>query len=303
MIRKNTLIGAAGAGALVAVALVGPASAAGELSATVNYSCATGAAKPVAVFTVDAPASSTMVAGQTVSLPTTATFSLTAAETALAKTVLGGALTTQFSGTITTATSNTAVGQAITLPKTLLGNDTGGATLVNNATGTTKLRYTAAGTFTLAVGNAGKVQLQGYKADDTPTGVFTFPSSNGAFGPCLNPTGPTHLQAAGVDQTVTVSKDASATTLKATYAKATKKATGVAHVKGKTFGLTGTGKVKFTLKRGTTKVATKTVALKKGAAKAVFAKVSKRGKYSITASYGGSAGLGKSSKRATFKVS
>ena len=122
------------------------------------------------------------------------------------------------------------------------------------------------------------------------------------IGPCLNPTGPTHLQAAGVDQMITVSKDSSKTTAKASYSKARKKATGVAHVRGATFGLTGTGKVKFTLKRGTSKVATKTVSLRKGAAKAVFKSVSKRGKYSITASYGGSAGLGKSSGKATFRV-
>jgi hypothetical protein len=207
------------------------------------------------------------------------------------------------SGTITTSPRNTAVGQSITLPKTTLGNDpdTVGATLITGATGTTRLRYTAAGTFTLAVGDAGKVQLQGYKADDTPAGTFTFPNNLG-FGPCLNPTGPTHLQAAGVDQTVTVTKDASKTTVNAAYSKAKKKAVGVAHVKGKTFGLRGTGKVRFTLKRGTTKIAAKTVSLRKGAAKAVFKSVSKRGRYSITASYRGSAGLRPSSARDTFRI-
>ena len=304
MIRKNTLIGAAGAGALVAVALVGPASAAGEETATVNYNCSD-AAHPVATYAVDAPPAS-MVAGQTVSLPTTATFSLSAADTALAKTALGGATTTQLSGTITTTASNSAVGQAIALPKTTLGNDpdTVGATLITGATGTTKLRYTTAGTHTLAVGDAGKVQLQGYKADDTPAGTFTFPNSIG-FGPCLNPTGPTHLQAAGIDATVAVSKDSSTTTVGAAYSKAKKQTTATAKVRGKNFNLIGTGKVTFKLKKGTTTLATiKGVKLNsKGIAKAVFKKALRHGKYKVVASYGGSAGLKASTGSHAFSVS
>ena len=142
MIRKNTLIGAAGAGALVAVALVGPASAAGEETATVNYSCSD--RRGHARRDLRGRRAARLDGGRPDRLAAHHGDLLADARptTALAKTVLGGTATTQFSGTITTTASNTAVGQNITLPKTTLGNDTGGATLVTNATGTTKLRYT-----------------------------------------------------------------------------------------------------------------------------------------------------------------
>ena len=43
MIRKHTVIGAAGAGILAVVATVGPAVAAGEETADVSYTCVTAA--------------------------------------------------------------------------------------------------------------------------------------------------------------------------------------------------------------------------------------------------------------------
>jgi hypothetical protein len=104
--------------------------------------------------------------------------------------------------------------------------------------------------------------------------------------------------------TIAVSKDTSKTTVKASYAKAKKTATGVAVVKGKNFGLAGTGSVKMTLKRGTAKIKTITVKLNsKGVAKGVFKSVTKKGKYKIVTVFTGSAGLkGSTGTSATFTV-
>ena len=60
--------------------------------------------------------------------------------------------------------------------------------------------------------------------------------------------------------------------------------------------------MKFTLKKGTKTVKSITAKLKKGKASAAFKKVSKKGSYSITASFAGDAGLKGSSGKATFKV-
>ena len=69
------------------------------------------------------------------------------------------------------------------------------------------------------------------------------------------------------------------------------------------FGTKVTGKVKFTLKKGTHKLKTITNSVnKKGIAKAAFKSVKAKGKYSITAKYLGSKTLKSSSDKATFKV-
>ena len=79
-------------------------------------------------------------------------------------------------------------------------------------------------------------------------------------------------------------KDKSKTATKATYNAKKDVATGTAKVKGH-FGLAGTGKVKFTLKKGTKTVKSVTATLKKGAAKAAFKNVKAKGSYSITAAF------------------
>jgi hypothetical protein len=68
------------------------------------------------------------------------------------------------------------------------------------------------------------------------------------------------------------------------------------------FGTAAAGKVKFTLKRGTHKVTSITAKLKKGKASAAFKHVSKKGKYSITGKYLGSATLKGSAGTAKFTV-
>ena len=68
-------------------------------------------------------------------------------------------------------------------------------------------------------------------------------------------------------------------------------------------GGTVTGKVKFTLKKGTKPVKSITAKLKKGKASAAFKHVSAKGKYSIIGKYTGSASLkGSSGNKAKFKV-
>jgi len=68
--RTFKLIGAAGAAALTVGVMAGPAVAAGEETADVNYTCTTALGltpAPTAHYAVDAPPA-TMVAGQTVKL-------------------------------------------------------------------------------------------------------------------------------------------------------------------------------------------------------------------------------------------
>ncbi len=77
--------------------------------------------------------------------------------------------------------------------------------------------------------------IQGYGASNAKTGALKLPDG-GAFGPCVNgngttPTVTTIMNGAN-PATIAVTKDASKTTVKASYAKAKKTATGTATVKG-----------------------------------------------------------------------
>ena len=109
--------------------------------------------------------------------------------------------------------------------------------------------------------------------------------------------------ASNVFGTIAVSKDASKTATKASYNAKKDVATGTAKVAGAKFKLAGTGKVKFTLKKGTKTIGKAiTAKLKKGKATAAFKNVKAKGSYSITASFKGDAGLKGSSGKATFKV-
>ncbi len=131
---------------------------------------------------------------------------------------------------------------------------------------------------------------------------MVFPDG-GAFGQCTNNAGKTALvNSSAVPATVAVSKDGSKTTTKASYNAKKDVATGTATVKGSKFKLAGTGKVKFTLKKGSKTVKSITASLKKGKATAAFKHVKAKGKYSITAKYAGNAALKGSSGKATFKV-
>lgn len=291
MIRKHTMLGAVGAGALVVVSIVGPASAAGEYTATgVVYTCFGGVIHPPADFTVDAPSTTTLVAGQKVKPNASVTVTLGP----LATNQLRGLGWDHFTGKVSAPSPSQTLGASLAVPSTVVGPKDGNT--VASGTGTMTLDYPTAGTKTMRTGDF-TATLTGFDASDTQVGKPVAID-------CVAPKdGTTVLMDAGSNPlSITVSKDKSTTAVTAGYSKSKKKATAVARVKGSTYGLRGTGKVKFTLRRGTHKVAAKTVSLKKGAAKAVFAKVSKRGRYSISASYGGSGGLGKSSDKDRFRV-
>ena len=311
MIRKKTVLGAASAGALALVATVGPAVAAGEETADVAYTCVTAAgnATPSAHYAVDAPPA-TMVAGQKVALPTTATFTLDATTSGLA---INAFHWVTFNGTITTPPSGSTVGQNLTIAKTAMAPL--GQPTVATATGSTIVQPTRAGTYTMKLGNLGaadptkgNVTLNGFNASDALLNSVTFPDGNPptSFEQCKNntTTGTVLKDSLSNPATVSVAKDASTTAVTAAFSKVKHAATGTATVKGKTFKLKGTGTVNFTLKKGLRTVAVhKGVKLNaKGIAKTVFKSVTKTGKYSIVASYGGNAGLKASKGKAGFAV-
>jgi hypothetical protein len=301
-LRKHyTLVGAVGAAALTVGALSAPALAVGEDSATVHYTCGTPAGPGTAdvVYAINqAPAS--IVAGKTVSLPTTATFTLDAQTTGLATGLFGWV---QFNGKLTTAPSATRAGLNMSIPKTTMGTGTGGTT-VAPASGNTLVRAFKAGTYTMTLGGFDKVHLQGFDAQGAPlatNGAVDFPTPGTQFTKCTAPA--TIVQdATPANVTINVTKDTSTTKTKASYSANKDKATGTAKVKGK-FGLPGSGKVKFTLKKGTKTIASKLGKLSgKGVASVVFKDVKKAGKYSITAKFSGDAALKGSSGKDTFTV-
>ena len=292
------LIGAAGAAALALGALAGPALAAAS-TASASYTCNTqfGPAHPSAVYNMSSPPA-TLAVGQGVA--TTATITLDAGTTGLATAGLGW---TSFNGTITTAPSATLAGLSLKVKKTTLG--TGGApgTTVAPATGSI-LAGTKLGTFTFTLGNLGSVALNGFDPAGTKLGSASFPSPGPTGnGRCFNDAaGGTPLLAAGNPVTVNVVKDTTKTAEKAKYSAKKNTATGIATVTSR-FGTPATGKVTFTLKKGTHKVkSVKGTLNKKGVASVAFKHVAKKGKYSITGKYAGSATLTGSADKAKFTV-
>jgi hypothetical protein len=296
---KNTnlkLVGALGATALAIGTVAAPAVAAGGSKATVNYTCTTplGNATPSSVYKV-AKAPAKMAVGQP--LKTTAVFTLDANTTTLAETAL---MWSKFSGTITSKPTASLAGLKLKFPKTTLGNGAAGTT-VADATGTT-LAGTKVGNFTFTLGDLDHVVLNGYDSSGNPVGSVEFPNSDGTFGKCTNDAGTTQLMTGANPVTVKVVKDTTKTVASAKYSSKTQTAKGKAKVTSH-FGTKVTGKVKFTLKKGTHKLKTiKSSVNKKGVAKAAFKHVKAKGKYSITAKYLGSSTLKSSSDKATFTV-
>jgi hypothetical protein len=301
--NKNLkIVGAAGAALALTAAVTAPSLAAGEETANVNYSCASGAATPTATYAVNTPPAK-MAAGQTVKLGTTSTLTLNPADSGLAETVLGTGADGAFSGTIVTKTSNKAVGLNLKIAKTDFA--TPGNPTTANASGKTLLRSTVTGKYTLKLGDIGHVHLQGYDNSGAKTGTFDFPSPENppTFGPCTNADGKTTLKnASNAPATVKVVKDRTTTAVTASYAKVKKVATGTAKVRSH-FGIKPTGKVKFTLKKGTHVITSITSKLnKKGIAKAAFKGVKSAGKYTIVGKYAGNAALKSSTGRDGFSV-
>ena len=307
--RSNRLkfIGAAGTAALTVGAMAAPAFGAGELSAFDDYFCheeTLGTHTISAAYYVDAPPA-TMTAGQTVKLNTTATFTLTAATTDSFISPDWGWVS--FAGTVDTTPNNVKVGQDIDIDKTLLGTGPGGTT-VADASGKTLLRYTKAGAFDLQNGDITQVVLWGYTGPplDKRTGGLHFPDDINGYTPCeIDRNAGLLRYATSSDETatVTVVKDASETATSAKYLPERQVAKGTAKVKGASFGLAGTGTVKFTLKRGLHTIKTRSDQLnKKGMASVAFKHVKRHGRYSITAKFGGDEGLKGSKDRDRFSV-
>jgi hypothetical protein len=271
--------GAVGAAALTIGGLTAPAFAATQ---DITYNCDQGAPPLGPLDTTIDPGSipASLVAGQQVKRDVTLTIHLNTAQTAIAQSI-----GTSVSGKVTSKGTDAL---SLTFPDTPIPG-TPGATMDVVATGKGAISSAKAGSIDVTTGRvSAALHLTG-----------------GAGGPvdastsCAQPNDGTQILG-----TVTVSKDASKTTTTASYNAKKDKATGKAKVKGKQFGLAGTGKVKFTLKKGTHKVASKSGTLnKKGVAKVSFKGVKKSGKYSISAKFGGDDGLKGSKGKDTFKVS
>jgi hypothetical protein len=297
------VVGAAGAAALTLGVAASPALAAGPGSASIAYTCGTpaGPATPTADYAIGA-APASIVAGKVVSLPTTASFTLDPATTGLAT---GLFQWVSFNGQLTTTPTAKRTGLDLHFPKTVLANQADGSTLAT-ATGSTLVRAFKAGTYTLKLGNLGLVHLKGFDAQGNPiatNGEVSFPTPGSAFTACANNAGVTTVQdATPAPVTVAVTKDKSTTKTTAAYNAKKDKATGTAKVKGH-FGLPGSGKVKFTLMKGTKAVKSVKAKLnKKGVASAAFKNVKAKGKYSIVAKFKGDAALKKSSGKDKFTV-
>lgn len=277
MIRKHTLIGAAGAAALTIGAFAAPAVAAPQV---VSYSCFGGAI--TIPITMDAGTLPTkMVAGQTVKK------TISGGNIHLASSVVDVAKGQGWDAVTANTVSSSGTPYSLKIAKTAL--PTPSADMDIPATGAFTIRPVASGTYKVRAGNM-TANIQGW-VGSTKSNLIPLD--------CVAPTDGTQNFGS-----IAVAKDASKTTVKASYAKAKKTVTGVATVKGKTFGLAGKGSVKMTLKRGTAKIKTITVKLNsKGVAKGVFKSVTKHGKYKIVTVFGGSAGLKASSgTSATFTV-
>jgi hypothetical protein len=298
-LRSHTNLKLVGAVSVAALALgaaaTAPALAAGGSTATVNYTCTTPVtpATPSAVYTV-AAAPAKLAVGQP--LKTTAVFTLDAGTTGLAQ-ALGWS---KFSGTIASKPSATLAGLSLKFPKTTLGNGTGGSTNAH-AKGST-LTGTKVGNFTFTLGDLGDVKLKGFDASGNPGTPATIEFPSTGFGKCKNDAGTTQLMSGGNPVTVKVVKDTTKTSESAKYSSKKHAATGKAKVKS-TYGSKVSGKVKFTLKKGSKTVKTASGSVnKKGIATASFKSITAKGKYSIIAKYTGSKTLKGSSDKATFKV-
>jgi hypothetical protein len=272
------IVGAVGAAALTVGALTAPALAAPQ---DITYNCDQGAPPLGPLDTTIDPGTipAALVAGQKVKRNVTMTMHLDQTQTGIAQSI-----GTSVSGTIKSKGTDAL---ALTFPATPIPG-TPGATMDVVATGKGTISSAKAGSIDITTGRVGAVLHltggAGGPVDATPS--------------CAQPT-----DGSQVLGTVTVSKDSSKTTTVAKYAAKTKKATGKATVKGAKYGLAGTGKVKFILKKGTKTVASKSGKLnKKGVASVAFKNVKAKGNYSITAKFAGDNGLKKSSGKDTFKV-
>jgi len=270
-VRKNHLklvVGAAGAAALT----IGTVAAAFATSRDIKYSCATLGATNVSLDVGSIPTK--MVAGQKSKRTMHMVVHLTDPQVTPAR---GQTV----SGTVTSSGAKKTFPFNMKIPQQTVPIGTGPVDITASGPGT--IRPLTAGTWVVKAGDLA--------ASLTISNLGTIPDT------CAAPTNPSR-----VFGTIAVAKDTTTTTAGATYKASRHLAIGKAKVRSH-FGLRATGKVKFTLKKGTHKIAAiKGKLNKRGIAHAKFKDVKKHGRYSITAKYLGNAALKTSKDKATFTV-
>jgi hypothetical protein len=270
------LIGAAGAAALTVSVLASPAAA---VTKNLTYNCSVGDPAPLGkvastLNTGKIPAK--MTAGQSVRRNMTLAVHLDQTQTGLAQ-----ALGTHVKGTVST---KGPLAFKLKIPNTAIPA-TPGATMDVTGSGKGTITPNRAGKFKLnAAAIAAVLKLSG-------GAPLT------AHQTCKAPKG-----AAKTVATIAVKKDASKTVASAKYSAKKKTTVAAAKVKGAKFGLAGTGKVKFVLKKGIHTLKSAKGKLKHGVAHVKLKKALGKGTYSITVKFAGDKGLKGSSAKKTFKV-
>lgn len=293
--KQLKLGGALSAAVLTAGLAIAPSAGAVVANLTadqVPYSCLNNLTKPKVDFSFAPPAVTSLVAGQKVPMSGTMHVDLPPGATNL---LIDQLHWDHFTGVVKAPSPSSTLGINLTVPLTAVGAHDA-TTPVDTNVGNAYLDYPTAGTKTIAAGSF-TATLTGFSGGNQV--------GNPVAIPCVLDTGADGTLVDGTAQpvTVTVTKDASKTVAKAKYAAAKHQVTGTATVKGKTYGLIGSGKVTFILKKGTKTIATHTGKLnKKGIATTLFKSVSKKGKWSITAKFPGNGGLKPSSGKAPFTV-
>lgn len=271
------LVGAAGAAALVVATLGSPALAADK---TFAYTCTT--LGPVGVNYDAGTLPTSMVAGQKVTQAATLTVNLVAEQV---QGVEDNYLATNVGGSAANTNAGDPLSFAFALPTTDLPDPAADIAIVSS-TGTETLRPVTAGEWTVAPGD-----LSAPLTLSTPGGDVQ------ATVTCLAPTDGSNALG-----TIKVTKDTTTTKLSHTYNAKRHIVGGTATVKSH-YGLRATGKVTFVLKKGTKRIGKVVASVKNGKAKASFKKVTKAGKYTLTASYGGNGGLkGSKAKANVFRI-
>jgi hypothetical protein len=275
--RNLKLVGALGAAALTVGALTAPALAAPQ---DITYNCDQGSPPLGPLDTTIDPGSipAKLVAGQAVKRNVTLTVHLNATQTGLAQT-----LGTSVKGSIASKGSDAL---SLTIPATPIPPPP--ATTMNVvATGKGTISSAKAGSIKVTTGRvSAKLHITGGGGGPVDATSSCAPPTDGS-------------QVLG---TVSVSKDKSKTTASGSYSAKKQKSTLKSRVKGAKFHLAGTGKVTFTLKKGSHKVGSAKGTLKKGLAKVTIKKKLAKGTYTVSAKFKGDKGLKGSSGKGTFKV-
>lgn len=271
-LRRIAIAGAVAlaTGSTVVLTAAPPASA-----ATLSFDCTVpivGAQTFSATITSTAPATLPTGSSTTPHLTTVMTVPAGLADTL--RTALG---VLSFSGLIHSTTLVNGVPQVsdLTIPSTPAG--AAGTAVPLQATGVLS---------SLTAGMPGSVTTLAAGAQDVALSLVTGTGTSPFDVPCTPSTG----QSTTIGTVASV-KDGSRTTDRTTYRAAMHKATSVATVRSVHGIVTASGTVRFVLKRGTRKITAVTKTLSGGRAVVAFKGLRRKGKYSVTATYAGSARL------------